>query len=229
VPAIPPNAISILRSCLCRGTETESCLTPAQVEEAKKVHGPFVNPRTHKEIYPGLEPSSEPGWMAFKGPRAVSHRRRLFPVHNPQESRLGFPHLQCRPGRRSCRGPRRRGNVLRAVDPDLKKLVSHGGKPILYHGWSDNLIAPQNSVNYFNSVVSKLGGLEKTEESARLFMPRVWAIAAAARAHAPSTWSPSWSRGWSKARRRSAWLPLIRPAVRSIARVPGTLIPSAKH
>ena len=61
-------------------------------------------------------------------------------------------------------------NVLKAVDPDLRKFVSHGGKLILYHGWSDNLIAPLNSVNYFNSVVSKLGGLEKTEESVRLFM-----------------------------------------------------------
>lgn len=61
-------------------------------------------------------------------------------------------------------------NVLKATDPNLKEFASHGGKLILYHGWSDNLIAPQNSINYFDSVVSKLGGLEKTEESVRLFM-----------------------------------------------------------
>jgi feruloyl esterase len=61
-------------------------------------------------------------------------------------------------------------NVLKAVDPNLKKFVSHGGKLILYHGWADNLIAPLNSINYFNSVVSNLGGLEKTDASVRLFM-----------------------------------------------------------
>ena len=52
----------------------------------------------------------------------------------------------------------------------LKKFVSHGGKLILYHGWADNLIAPLNSINYFNSLVASLGGLEKTEASVRLFM-----------------------------------------------------------
>lgn len=31
-------------------------------------------------------------------------------------------------------------------------------------------IAPRNSINYFDSVVSKMGGLEKAEESVRLFM-----------------------------------------------------------
>ena len=47
-----------------------------------------------------------------------------------------------------------RDNVLKAVDPNLKRFTSHGGKLILYHGWSDNLIAPLNSVNYFLSVAS---------------------------------------------------------------------------
>jgi feruloyl esterase len=61
-------------------------------------------------------------------------------------------------------------NVLKAVDPDIRKFVAHGGKLILYHGWSDNLIAPMNSVNYFNSVAAKLGGGEKTASSVRLFM-----------------------------------------------------------
>jgi feruloyl esterase len=61
-------------------------------------------------------------------------------------------------------------NVLRAADPNLKRFISHGGKLILYHGWADNQIAPLNSVNYFRSVVSNLGGPEKADESVRLFM-----------------------------------------------------------
>ncbi len=154
---------------LCKGPETESCLTAAQVEAAKKLYGPFANPRTHKEIYPGLEPGSELGWMAFAGPQPfpIANDYFRYVIHkNPDWDFRTFD-----AGRDvALAGKLDHGNVLKAVDPDLKKFVSHGGKLILYHGWSDNLIAPLNSVNYFNSVVSKLGGLEKTEESVRLFM-----------------------------------------------------------
>ena len=59
---------------------------------------------------------------------------------------------------------------LNATDPDLKKFAGRGGKLILYHGWNDQLIAPMNSVNYYNSVVGKMGGAAKVENSIRLFM-----------------------------------------------------------
>ncbi len=39
----------------------------------------------------------------------------------------------------------------------------------MYHGWADPGIAPQNSVNYYNSVVEKLGKAA-TSNSMRLFM-----------------------------------------------------------
>jgi feruloyl esterase len=154
---------------LCKGPETESCLTAAQVEAAKKLYGPFTNPRTHNEIYPGLEPGSELGWTAFTGPTPfpISSDYFQYVIHkNPDWDFRTFD------ADRDVALAEKldHGNVLKAVDPDLRKFVSHGGKLILYHGWSDNLIAPLNSVNYFNSVVSKLGGLEKTEESVRLFM-----------------------------------------------------------
>jgi feruloyl esterase len=154
---------------LCKGPETESCLTPAQVEAAKKVYGPFTNPRTHKEIYPGLEPGSELGWAAFTGPQPfpISNDYFRYVIHNnPDWDFRTFDADQ----EVVLAEKLDRDNVLKAVDPNLNRFVSHGGKLILYHGWSDNLIAPRNSINYFDSVVSKMGGLEKTEESVRLFM-----------------------------------------------------------
>lgn len=154
---------------LCEGPETESCLSAAQVEAAKKVYSPLANPRTHKEIYPPLEPGSELGWIAFTGPKpfAISNDYFRYVIHkNPDWDFRTFD------ADRDVALAEKldHDNVLKAVDPNLKKFVSHGGKLILYHGWSDNLIAPLNSINYFNSVVSKMGGLEKTEESVRLFM-----------------------------------------------------------
>jgi feruloyl esterase len=44
-----------------------------------------------------------------------------------------------------------------AVDPDLKKFKAHGGKLLLYAGWSDTTITPENTVLYYESVLKEMG------------------------------------------------------------------------
>ena len=154
---------------LCKGAESDSCLTAAQVAASKKMYTPLTNPRTHREIYPALQPGSELGWVAFSGPNPFSISNDYFRYVIHKDPNWDFRTFDA--DRDVALAEKLdKDHLLRAVDPDLKKFVVRGGKLILYHGWSDNLIAPLNSINYFNSVVSKLGGLEKTEESVRLFM-----------------------------------------------------------
>jgi Tannase and feruloyl esterase len=62
------------------------------------------------------------------------------------------------------------GSILNADNPNLKAFEAHGGKLLMYHGWSDPLITPLVSVNYYNSVVAAMGGQEKTGRFVRLFM-----------------------------------------------------------
>src|SRR5262249_10982506 len=45
-------------------------------------------------------------------------------------------------------------DVLNAVSVDLSEFQDRGGKLIMYHGWADPLISPQNSINYFNALVA---------------------------------------------------------------------------
>ena len=154
---------------LCKAAATEGCLTAPQVDAAKTIYGPFQNPRTHQEIFPGLEPGSEPGWGSFE-------TQGVFPISNDYFRYVIYrdPNWDFRTFdvSRDVAAAEKldHANVLKAVDPNLTPFVSHGGKLILYHGWSDNLIAPLNSIHYFESVAAKLGGLERAGQSVRLFM-----------------------------------------------------------
>ncbi len=55
--------------------------------------------------------------------------------------------------------------------PDLREFRQRGGKLLQYHGWSDQLIAAQNSIDYYESVLSLFGGNAADVQSFyRLFM-----------------------------------------------------------
>jgi feruloyl esterase len=60
--------------------------------------------------------------------------------------------------------------VLNAIDPNLMEFFAQGGKLLLYHGWNDAAIAPQNTANYYSSVVAAMGGSSKVTNSMRFFM-----------------------------------------------------------
>ena len=52
---------------------------------------------------------------------------------------------------------RKNAGFVDAVDPDLTRFKQRGGKLLMYHGWSDPLIAPESSVGYHASVLAKMG------------------------------------------------------------------------
>src|SRR5262249_59045265 len=59
--------------------------------------------------------------------------------------------------------------ALNATDPDLTPFKARGGKLVLYHGWNDPAITPLSTINYYESVIKKLG--EKDVASfVRLYM-----------------------------------------------------------
>ena len=60
------------------------------------------------------------------------------------------------------------GTILNAVNPDLRRFKARGGKLLLYHGWNDTAISPGNAIDYYTSVLDRMGG--KQEDFVRLFM-----------------------------------------------------------
>jgi len=60
------------------------------------------------------------------------------------------------------------GPVMATDNPDLRAFRRHGGKLILWHGWSDPGIMPEGTVDYFEKVAK--GDYKGTGQFARLFM-----------------------------------------------------------
>ena len=70
-----------------------------------------------------------------------------------------------------------KGDVMKeitdAVNPDLTRfLVRNDGKLILYHGWSDALVVPQPTLEYYEDVIDTTfrGDTDLARDYARLFM-----------------------------------------------------------
>jgi feruloyl esterase len=149
----------------CKAGDAESCLTTAQVEAARKIYAPARNPRTGKEIFPALQPGSELGWAGLAGPEPVREAVEFFQYVVFNDQKWDFRTLDF--DRDVDRAEKAASQIIDATDPDLQPFFSRGGKVLLYHGWNDQLVAPMNSVNYYQSVV---GTTRNATESIRLFM-----------------------------------------------------------
>ena len=57
---------------------------------------------------------------------------------------------------------------VEAIDPDLRAFQRRGGKLLLYHGWADAVVPPEDTIGYYERVKQLLGA--ETEVSVRLFM-----------------------------------------------------------
>jgi feruloyl esterase len=140
----------------CRGADGPDCLTVAQVDAAKKIYAPVVDPRTRQEVFPGVEPGSEPRWTVnAAGPRPLGMSDELFKYVVFQDGAWDFRTLDV--ARDLERARKADGGVLSPTSPNIKPFIDRGGKMIIYHGWGDTNIPPRSSVNYYNKVVETLG------------------------------------------------------------------------
>jgi len=61
-------------------------------------------------------------------------------------------------------------DVIGTDDPELTSFRDAGGRLVMWHGWSDELIPPQGSIDYYERVVERVGGIGEVADFARLFM-----------------------------------------------------------
>ena len=146
-----------------RGQDPATCLTPAQVDAARKI---YAGPHDHGILlFPGYEPGGEAAtgdwtsWITGSSPAKPGSQYTLglgfacslvqgvqscdyLAVDVVQQDDWAREHLQ---------------PILSSVNPDLRAFRAHGGKMIQYAGWADTAIAPQNGLNYYEAVTRKIG------------------------------------------------------------------------
>jgi feruloyl esterase len=156
----------------CKGADASAdnstCLTAPQIETVKRILSPSRNPRTGEEIFPGLEPGAELGWATLAGPQpfaAITDHFKyvVFKDPNWDWKTLNFDSDVALADKID-------NETINATDANLKPFFSRKGKLLLYHGWADQNVAPQSTINYYKRVVDTLGGESRTADSIRLFM-----------------------------------------------------------
>jgi pimeloyl-ACP methyl ester carboxylesterase len=60
--------------------------------------------------------------------------------------------------------------VIGTDDPDLSRFRQSGGKVLMWHGWSDQLIFPEGTIDYYERVIDHFHSTQQVQRFARLFL-----------------------------------------------------------
>jgi len=145
-----------------QGEDSKSCLTPPQVELARKILSPGKY-STGKEFWPGFEPGSELGWGVHAGPEPSDLQLDHFKYVVFKDPNWDF--MKFNPDTDIPKA-QKAGDMVDVTKTDLSAFLGHG-KLIFYHGWADPQVSPGATIEYFNEVQK---ATEKASESTRLFM-----------------------------------------------------------
>ena len=170
---------------LCDGDDAEDCLTAGQVAAARAIYAGPVRPSTGESLFPGYALGSEHfeapdglgGWARYwsgisepGGSTGQFMKYSVFEDPDYDLKRFDFDADWDRANNRSLGNDETLASALNAIDPDLSAFKARGGKLISYHGWADALITGYYAVQYYESVLETMGGLDETTDFYRLFM-----------------------------------------------------------
>jgi len=159
---------------LCKANADEStCLTSLQVDAVRKVYDGAKNPRTGEQIFTGWPRGSEgfgdstsQGWRAYVMDPTEPMRVGLFRYFLFHDPNWDWRTIDWD---RDVAYAEQKLPFMQAVDRDLTPFKKRGGKLLMYTGWADPVVPPQDTAAYYDGVVKTMGGLERTRDFFRFF------------------------------------------------------------
>jgi feruloyl esterase len=157
------------------GEDTPQCLTAPQATALKQLYTGLVDAGGHS-IFPGYLPGAEDGpggWGAWiTGPAPLrsamyAFGSGYFPNMVYSNPSWDYKSFTLQTGLADAKT--KTAAALDAINPDLSAFHARGGRLILFHGWNDPAIPALSTVNYYQTVVAKLGR-STTDSFVRLYM-----------------------------------------------------------
>jgi feruloyl esterase len=158
----------------CASPLATNCLSADQVEAARTIYEGAHDPFTMHLIFPGSvkggESDSQFGWAGIGGQAEPPFDSLFKWVFGATWLWQTFDFDQDMASVDTLLDP-----MLNANSADLSRFKAHGGKLLMYHGWADPLISPQESIDYYLRVVAAQGNngtaaSKQTQSFYRLFM-----------------------------------------------------------
>jgi feruloyl esterase len=138
------------------GQDPASCLTAPQVASVKALYAPVKNPATGETLIPGLEPGSELSFSTIGGanPLGTVLEAQKYVIH--KDPYWNF-HSSTIAGDLEAAHRADPDDALSSSSTNLKPFFDRGGKLLIYHGFQDPQLPPENTVAYYTKVIGGSG------------------------------------------------------------------------
>ncbi|HEY0624588.1 tannase/feruloyl esterase family alpha/beta hydrolase [Sphingomonas sp.] len=142
----------------CKPGTTGECLTPAQVAAARHLYQGPKGP-DGKSFYRGFAPGAEGEhgtwgmWLTAADSQHAKFSGEFFRyfVHGD----VDWPASRFNLASDYALAKARVGKELDIESADLKAFFRRGGKLLMYHGWQDAAIPPENTIDYYERVAER--------------------------------------------------------------------------
>jgi feruloyl esterase len=152
------------KALLCKGADGPDCLTAPQVELMRAIYEGPVNPKTKEVIFPGPPRGAELQLGMYTGSTPMMNAYNLYKFAVYQDPNWDWKTMDYDSSIETAR---------KVVDPqmragnDLTPFIKHGGKLMIYIGWTD-YHNPMELVGYYNSILKNAND-PKASDALRLF------------------------------------------------------------
>ncbi len=153
-------------SIRCKGADSDSCLTAAQVDTARKIYA-GAKFKDGTPIYSGFEPGSESTWNFMIEKEPFSVNINFFKGMVFQDPHWDFRTFDV--DRDTRKAIAETSRYVDGNNPDLRPLKKAGGKLMIVSSWNSLALPPRQVAEYYRSVEKAMGGPEQTRDFARLF------------------------------------------------------------